>query len=160
MPKVRANQMPLSKQIEVGKFAAANKNMPLTEVVEHFERKWNYDQVVRAARKYKEGKLTIKHVTKKKSKQTKETAALNSVDELFDKQLKYALAQLDTDTEAPAVERVAALHKLQQMMLISHMKRADANIVASIIRRFIPDASDSDVVKVYSEEVAKCKNSR
>lgn len=160
MPKVKATQMPLSKQVEIGKFCAANKNMPITEVVEHFDRKYTYNQVVRAAAKWKAGKLSIKAVKKSQKQRTSETAVLNSVDELFDKQLKYALAQLDTDSDAPAVERVAALHKLQQMMLISHMKRADANIVASIIRRFMPDASDSDVVKIYSEEVAKCKNSR
>jgi len=156
----KSTSIPLSKQIEIAKFIRANKNMPVTEVVEHYDRKYTYNQLIRIAAKDKTGKLAIRIASKTKKKKLKEISTMNSIDEIFDKQIHFALAQLEDDKDAPAVERVAALFKLQQMMLSNHLKRADAGIVASIIRRFLPTATDVDIVKIYSEEVEKCKHSR
>ena len=156
----RSSPIALSKQIEIAKFAAANPHMQLTDVVEHYGGKYTYNQIVRIAAKHKAGKLTVKSAPKSKAKKLQDLMSENTAESIFDKQIHFALSQLEADTTAPAIERVAALYKLQQMMLSSHMKRADAVVFKSLVRRFLPEATDSEILKILEEELEKCKTSR
>lgn len=122
-----------------------------------------YNQARNIMRKGKGGKLAAPSVMRKKDL----TKSLQKdFDEILNEQLKYAAAQLDVDTGMNAVDRVTMLHKLastkketQKMSIEAHLKTTDAVLIAAIIRRYEPDATDDRVIKIYYEELEKWKHS-
>lgn len=85
--------------------------------------------------------------------------------ELLKNQLNFCAAQLENDQKMAISSRVDLLYKimrirmfLQSIELESHIKRADADIIARIIRRFMPQASNDDIIKIYQEEYVKWAN--
>jgi len=48
--------------------------------------------------------------------------------------------------------------QLKEQEIESHIKRADAQVIARIVRRFLPTATDADVIKIFREELDKWKN--
>ena len=83
-------------------------------------------------------------------------------EEIFNRQLHTALAQLDSEKKMSSLTRIAALDKLakirktaQSIELERHLKRADADIIAAIIRRYEPEATSEDIIKIYREEIEK-----
>lgn len=78
------------------------------------------------------------------------------------KQLNFILAELENNQKLVLSARIDMLYKamrirvhIQQVELESHLKRADADVIASIIKRFLPDATDDQVIKIYTEEYHK-----
>jgi hypothetical protein len=74
-----------------------------------------------------------------------------------------AVTALDSDTSITGIELVQMLDKVasilkvdQQISLQGHLKRADATIIAAIIRRYEPEATDEDVIRIYRETHALC----
>ena len=49
--------------------------------------------------------------------------------------------------------------KIQAVDLKTHIKSVDARVIAEIIRRFEPDATDEDILNIFYEALEKCKNS-
>lgn len=43
--------------------------------------------------------------------------------------------------------------KISQRQLKGNIRRPDAEVIARIIRRFIPEASDNDIINIYQEEM-------
>jgi len=43
--------------------------------------------------------------------------------------------------------------KIQQRQLQSAIKRPEAELIARIIRRFVPDATNADIIAIYQEEL-------
>lgn len=83
---------------------------------------------------------------------------------ILKKQLNYCLAHLENDNKLALASRVDLLYKamrirlhIQQVELESHLKRADALLIANIIRRFRPQATDDEIIKIYNEEIEKIK---
>lgn len=83
---------------------------------------------------------------------------------LLKKQLNYCLAEIENNKSLVLSSRIDLLYKamrirvhLQQVEIESHLKRADALLIARIVRRFKPDATDEDVIKIYTEELMKLK---
>jgi len=79
-------------------------------------------------------------------------------------QLNYCLAEMEINKKLALQSRIDLLYKttrirmhIQRVELESHLKRADAQLIANIIRRFEPDASDDMVVKIYNEELQKLR---
>jgi hypothetical protein len=79
-------------------------------------------------------------------------------------QLQLCAGILETDQRLKITKRVDLLYKmsrirqfLQSVDLEAHIKRADAEIIVRIIRRFMPEASNDDAIKIYNEELAKWK---
>jgi hypothetical protein len=105
---------------------------------------------------------------KQAPKKTKDIEAIiqeKTTEEIIEDQYKFAAAQLVTIKDMPVENRTALIEKfinirksIQHVKLESHIKRIDANIIASIIRRYEPEADDDRVIKVYREEFEKCKN--
>jgi hypothetical protein len=122
------------------------------------------NQVYRALKQDKAGLLKRKQAPKK----TKDIEAIiqeKTTEEIIEDQYKFAAAQLVTIKDMPVENRTALIEKfinirksIQHVKLESHIKRIDANIIASIIRRYEPEADDDRVIKVYREEFEKCKN--
>lgn len=123
-----------------------------------------YNQARNIMRKGKGGKLAAPNVLTRKKDLTK--ALQKDFDAILNEQIKYAAAQLDVDTGMNAVDRVTMLHKLaatkkeaQKMSIEAHLKTTDAVLIAAIIRRYEPDATDDRVIKIYYEELEKWKHS-
>ncbi len=81
-----------------------------------------------------------------------------SMFDLFENERKATLLQMESDKNLSAEDRVNLLTKLadgwakvQRVELEHHLKRTDANIVARLVRLFVPDATDTDVIKYYHE---------
>jgi|GEM_PF-3166068 hypothetical protein len=88
-------------------------------------------------------------------------------DKILESQYAFALAQLGSDDKLPADERIASLDKLariyktiQDSKIAKHIKSGDSAIVADIVRRYEPGATDERVITVIKEEYERWKNSR
>jgi hypothetical protein len=84
--------------------------------------------------------------------------------EVMKSQLQLCAGILETDQKLAVASRVKILYQmarirqfLQSVDLEAHIKRADAEIIVRIIRRFLPDASNDDAIKIYNEEIVKWK---
>lgn len=85
------------------------------------------------------------------------------LNELIKSQAAVAVQQLYQE-ELSGSERVKQLEKLakiqkdmQKTELQSHLKSLDAKIVSILIRRFRPEATDNEVIKIYKEAVSEAK---
>ncbi len=83
---------------------------------------------------------------------------------LMKSQLSLCAGMLEMNPKMKLNSRVSILYKmsrirqfLQSVELEAHMNRADAEIIARIIRRYAPGATNDDVIKIYNEEIAKIK---
>ena len=118
-----------------------------------------------AIEKYAQSIELMKSTRKGIYEQTKFIASSYDDLELMKRQLNFCAAQLENDQNMSIANRVDLLYKimrirmfLQSVELESHIKRADADIIARIIRRFLPEATNDDIVKIYQEEYVKWAN--
>lgn len=86
---------------------------------------------------------------------------------LFNKQLGYIIAKLDGDDSIPLKTRIDYLYRItkmktfiQEVELERHLKRTDATIISALIKRFVPEATNEDVINIYNEEYQKWLNSK
>lgn len=86
--------------------------------------------------------------------------------ELLRGQLAYCLSQLETNPKMKIGPRIDHLYKamrvrvyLQDVEIQSHIKSTDAELIAMIVRRFKPEATNDDIVKIYQEVYLQWKNS-
>lgn len=94
----------------------------------------------------------------KSSIQLRHDADTMDVDAVLEQQLRLCLAELNAMTSMILPERIERLQQLVamrrsllQMRLQSHLRRLDADIIAALIRRYDPDATDADIVRIYHE---------
>lgn len=157
----KAHKMPLSTRQAIGRYKEKYTDATVGEIAKRY--KCTYNQARNAIEQYKAGKLNRERPKKPDVSKILESS---NPDELFGKQYSLALAQLENDKGMPVGERIMMLDKLsginktlQQISLQNHLKRADAEFIARIIRRYEPEASDDRIVKIYHEELALWKNS-
>lgn len=161
---MKSHKLPLSTRQAIAKFWSNNPSYTAAEVAAA-----NNCTVAQARYlKQLDDVDALKKPIRKKGRRVVLRAMVDSdTDELLRKQLKYALAQLEADENINVLERVALVEKCstirkitQQTELAGHLKRTDASIIAAIIRRFEPDASDEQVITIYREEVAAWNSQR
>ena len=82
--------------------------------------------------------------------------------ESLKRQLNFVIAELENNNTMVVSSRVELLYKLirirvflQDLEIEAHIKRVDADVIAMIIRRFIPEATSDDIIKIYTEEFHK-----
>ncbi len=164
MHKTKAPSLKTYKAKQIGRYAENNPHIPITEVATKY--KVTYNQAYNAVKRYRQGKFSENSPRSKKI-DTGIIKAKTDADTLLERQYHQAVAQLEADENMPADQRIALLDKLfsarkilQQVRLESHIKKTDASIVASIVRRYEPDASDERIIEVYREELEKWKISQ
>jgi len=155
----KAHTLPISIRIKIGKHKTKHPDMPMTQIAELYN--VTYDQARQAYLQYKSGKLN-KYTKKIKSEPIEKIRENKSPEDIIKSQYHTALAGLESDRQIPAIDRINALEKLartrkllQSVELTEHIKRADADVIGAIIRRYNPDATDEDIIKIYKEELAK-----
>lgn len=124
-------------------------------------------QVRYAITQAKKGKTTRKYTRKNQIQAAKLRMEEKSKDELFRNEVVYALALLSAKPGLDPVTRINALDKVarieERMFNIEmgkHLKGMDFIIYSSTIRRFMPEASDKDILKIFNEVKAECQVSR
>jgi predicted DNA-binding protein YlxM (UPF0122 family) len=70
-------------------------------------------------------------------------------------------AKLTIVEKAKILETVARIQKqIHEQKIENHLKRPDAQVIARIVRRFMPEASEADVIKIFREELEKWKSEK
>ena len=148
--------------MKIGKYSENNPSAKMTEIALHFE--CTYNQVVHALKLYKAGKL---HRNKPRVEKSNVEALIaeKSPETMLDNQFHRAVAQLESEPDTPTDERITLLEKLvnmrkrfQTMQLENYLRRADSAIISIIIRKFLPAATDDDVIMIYKEAYEIWKN--
>lgn len=105
--------------------------------------------------------------TTRKGKAIKADILKDGIDETeaMKSQQKLILATLENDKNIPVQTRTQLLYTLtrirmylQRVELSAHLKKSDADIIGAIVRRFKPDVTNDEIVKIYYEELEKWKN--
>lgn len=161
MRQKKASPLPIQKKQQIGKYKEKFPTASYHEIADNFN--ITYNQARSACVDYRAGKL---HRTKPrpKPKAIDEITDTFSADELLERQYHKAVAALESEKNLTVDERIKLLESLFQMRKIlqnlrleSFIKRADAGVIKVIIKRFLPDATDDDVIKIYLEAVERWK---
>jgi predicted transcriptional regulator len=120
-----------------------------------------------ALEKYAEGAELMKNTRRGRNDASRYIAGRGDDIDLMRGQLDICIAELDTAKNMAVSTRLDLLYKamriksyLQDIDVSKHIKSTDAQLIARIIRRFIPEATNEDVIKIYKEELLKWKNSK
>lgn len=150
MKKVKAHKLPASTQIAIGKLKEKSPKLTFVAIAAQFN--VTYDQARDAVRRYQAGELVDRRGKRIRGKVS------GDIEGTFRQLCDRAVSALYADNEITAIELVSLLEKMggilkanQQMSLQGHLKRTDAGLIAALIRRYAPDATDEDVIKVYHE---------
>lgn len=155
MNKVKANPLSKNQKMKIGKYADNNPNANMVDISKEF--KCTYNQVLYALKLYRAGRL---HTNKPKTRKKNVDVIITdrSPEKIIENQFHRSLGELEADLQLSVNDRVVMLDKLvtmrktlQQINLENHIKKTDAGIIAIIVRKFKPDASDDDVIKIYKE---------
>lgn len=146
-------------------FKANNPTSSIKEIAAMFNKKPH--QVRYAIDKYTDAAKLLKGNRSGRVQASKMIAKNISDIVLFNKQLGFVISALDNDDKMPLKTRIDYLYKItkmktfvQEVELESHLKRVDAAIIGGIIKRFLPDATNEDVINIYNEELHKWQNSK
>lgn len=152
----KANKLSIQKQIQIAKHKLKYPNQSMSAIAEQYN--VTLDQVNYAIQKSKRGELKLGKIRSKKINLDEIVTEENLLKTNYEKALKHlnTVDNIAVDDRINLLDKLANTSKtIQQMELQNHLKRLDANIIASIIRRFKPDATDDDIIKIYSEELEK-----
>jgi replication initiation and membrane attachment protein DnaB len=165
MRKIKAPALKIYKAKQIARYKENNPKVSIRAIADKYQ--VSYEQARNAIKRSKEGRLGKIQTRSKKIKTDKIKAANPEPDSLLEMQYHQAVAQLEADQDMPADQRIALLDKLfsarkilQQVRLESHIKKTDAAIIAGIIRRYEPDASDERVITIYREELERWRSSQ
>jgi hypothetical protein len=157
--KQKAPALRHSTKIAIARYKKKYPTASLDEIAQKYnctanQVRYALDQDKRGELRRSPGRTKYKDVEKVKSEKT--------ADELLESQFQHAIAQLEADGKLAADMRIALLEKLFNMMktlqatkLVGHLKRADALIIARIVKRYEPEATDQRVIEIYREELEK-----
>lgn len=159
--KPKAKQLSFSLKQKIGIYKERNPRASIRFIAELFG--VTYNQARRAITQWQRGELR-KTKPRTKLKKIEEIRAELTPDETLERQFHFAVAQLESTANLAADERIRLLESLfsmrkilQNIRLESHIKRTDAGVIKEIVRKYEPNASDDDVIKIYLEAVERWK---
>jgi hypothetical protein len=146
-------------------------------LLEMLQAKKTYAEIQLRYKRYKPTKSQIDGIKYERVKTVKEprkdsfaappdadSPVLSSADvsDLLREQLLVGLNRLRVQTGVAADERISICERaarvdrhIKASQLERHLKNPDARIIAALVRRYEPEATDERVVTVYREELAK-----
>lgn len=155
MPK--AHKLPISTQRKIAKRKEQEPKLPATELARIYH--CTTHQVYAALKRANAGELRDRRGSK-----TKLIEGKGDVLAQLTQLAHNAIATLMADKTIGVMELVAQLDKvtgllktIQSMQLQSAIRGTDAAVIAHIVRRGQPDATDTDVIRIYKESVEACK---
>ncbi len=158
---VKAPTIALSLRQKIGRYKDKNPKATIGECAQKFN--VTYNQARRAIMQWQSGVLRRSR-PKARPKDISELVASHSADELLEMQYHKSIAALEsnhnlaTDERIKLLESLFAMRKiLQALKLENHIKRVDAGIIKLIIKKYAPEVTDDEVIKIYLEAVEKWK---
>lgn len=156
MPK--AHKLPISTQRKIAKRKEQEPKLPATELARIYH--CTTHQVYAALKRNAAGELRDRRGSK-----ATYVAAEGDAFAQFVQLVHTTIATVAAKPDAihplemvPVLEKFGALLKtVQQMQLQSAIRGADAKVIAHIIRLGRPDATDTDIIRIYKESVEACK---
>lgn len=156
----RKKSLELMKSIAL--YKAENPYKNIAEIANHF--KVSYHRARYSIDKFAKDISLLKGNAKGRTIAAKILSKTEDEIDLLKNQTALILAQINVNDKMPVLQRTELLTKItkikkmiQEFELESHLKRADANIIAAIIKRFLPDASNDEIIKIYYEEIRKMR---
>ena len=154
-----------STRIRIGKFKNDNPDVSFEDLANKFN--CTYSQARSAVVAFNKGELKSVRKRAVSAKKVQEIADSTLPDDSLKEEYEYTLNAIRADKKIEPAQRVVLLDKLismrktlQVLSLANHLKRADAELISMIIRRFEPTATDERVIQIYNEELAKLRGSR
>lgn len=149
----KSHELPNSTQHAIGREYIEGRKAGRDVTYASIARKYNctIDQARSYAAKYKRGayagrQTRVRRNPAGESSTTIEELIRITIDEL-------GVTDLDPLERSKAIERlVRSMHSAQQISLQGHMRSTDAMLVRAIVRRYEPDATDEDVIRIIREE--------
>jgi predicted transcriptional regulator len=145
---------------QIAAWASTHKDWTDAEIADLFH--VSTSQVRYARQKWSE--LSDLALNTKRGKEMLGTLISGKIDEReeLESQVRLIISQLSADTSMSAGPRLKLMkevmiikEKLLKTGLIGHLRGLDAQIVAAIVRRYDPHASEEDIQKIYYEEKMK-----
>lgn len=159
--KQKASPLGRIKKMDIGKYHKNNPHVSIREIANIFN--VTYNQTVYAINQYKKGDLHINKRFKRKVN-VENILNKNTPEQLLELQYNQCLAEMTKDDKLDLSERMIYLEKLTKVRksiidisIIKHIKTIDAELYARTIRRFVPNATDDLILKIYNEEFEKWK---
>ena len=154
----KARALRKSTQRSIAKFKEQHPRTSFVDLAAHFN--CTYDQARDAWRRYQDGELAASPGRRKTRWVKPSGDPIGTLRALVDR----ALTALHGDGSLDGVELINLLDRaapvlriVQQLSLTGHIKGADALIVAALIRRYQPNATDDDVVRIFHEVRIECQ---
>lgn len=155
-PRTKAPTLTLNMMKNIALYKAQNPDISAAAVAKHFN--VTIHQVNYAVRQTKAGKIVMKKTSKVKTAQALFKMKDDGYNKLFEEQTHYILAQLSVDEHLDHFKRVTVLEKIAKARKIQteqemqvHLKGMDWDIYAMTIRRFMPNASDKEIIRLFNE---------
>ena len=161
--KPKAHILPHSTKVAIAKYKEKYPKATVADIAGQY--KCTSNQVRSALEQHKLGNLM--RTPPKQGRKAVDIKKSTAPEELFNAQFHLALSQLESDDNINVSDRVILLDKLsgiqkniRQMNLEAHLKSKDAGLIANIIRRFMPEATNEQIIFIYREELEKWKISQ
>lgn len=157
----KAHKLPVSTQ---RKLAIYKQRHPRTTYVQ-LQTMFNctYEQARAAHQRYLAGELGERRRPSSRGPLAPSGQPIAELELLVDialQKLKKDAKKIDVAEMVALIDKISgALRTQQQMSLASHLKRSDAAIIAAIVRRYVPTATDEDVIRIYHEVRLECQSS-
>lgn len=153
------------KEMEtIGRWKDKNPQASFVEAAE--KHGVSYDQARNACMKFSKGELKRANIPAKKKSSKVIIPNVTSSDVSLIEIYNSVLIEIQSAEDMEYGEKVYLLDKLssikkkiQAVDLKTHIKSVDAKVIAEIIRRFEPDATDEEILNIFYEALEKCKNS-
>lgn len=147
----KSRTLALPTKQAIWRFKQKNPTATIAEIAAKYD--CSYDQARNAIKAGEKGSLIR---SKPKKEDLYEPA--DDPDGDLEKEYARAVAALSAGDIGGAAAHTALLDKLvgvrktlQQVRLQNHLRKSDAELIAAIIRRYEPEASDEEVIAIYKE---------
>ncbi len=121
-------------------------------------------QVRHAREQAARGEIRVRQNGLKGAPKARTIMQQRSVNELLQEQLHFGMAQLAEAEKIPAGDRInlcGAAARTQRVMLATrlegHLKTTDAGTILELVRIFVPDATEDQVIRYYHEARERCR---
>lgn len=156
MTRPKARALPISTQRTIARYKEAHPKVSYVQLAKIHA--CTYEQAREAHKRLLRGELKDR-----RGRAMRSNRPSGDISGTFRALIDKAVTALDSDRSITAIELVALLDKVasilrveQQISLQGHLKRADAALIAAIVRRYQPEATDEDVIRIYQETNALC----
>lgn len=157
--RTRSPELLDSRKRKIAKFKKDNPNITYKQLAEKFG--CSFHQARGAVKAFESGDLEYQKKRPPKKMQAVYTVEskndadrIDRLESITDNFLTYLeQAELQPDEKLQHINKLTqTLQTLQKMQLQAHLKEVDANIITRIIRRYEPNITNDEIIKIYHEE--------